>query len=52
MGSMSSTNIAGGVGGISSASDVSNAGGMEHYNAAVSTCMLHTSLLITYGNFS
>ena len=46
---MSITNIVSSVGGISS---VSNAGGMEHYTAATSTCMLHTSLLITYGNFS
>ena len=49
---MSGANIAGGVGSVSNVSGVSDAGGMEHYTAATSTCTLHTSLLITYREFS
>ncbi len=52
MGSVIGVNIAGGVGSISNVNDVSSAGGMEHYTAATSTCTLHTSLLITYQEFS
>jgi len=48
---MSGANIGSGVSGISSVSGVSDAGGMEHYTAATSTCTRHTSLLITYRNF-
>ena len=49
IGSVNGASIASGVNSIISVSGMSNAGGIEHYTAATSTCTLYASLLITYG---